>query len=156
MAPTDNSKAAMESIKKNYLKQEDITINIKAHGLEEYVELKNNGEYQFFKCEDCDGPILGHIQAKCKDNYDDRTITKFEGWLKRIPEFRTHIKERTQAIRNQDSETQANILSHAVRQIVAETAPNPTTNPTTQLVISRWPPIWTGQKFDKWRTEIEK
>ena len=29
-------------------------------------------------------------------------------------------------------------------------------NPTTQLVKSRWPPVWIGQKFDKWRLEIEK
>merc|ERR1712105_525975 len=24
------------------------------------------------------------------------------------------------------------------------------------LVKSRWPPLWTGQKFDKWKLEIEK
>ena len=152
MAPTDNSKATMEIIKKNYLSQEDITKNIKAHGLKEYLELKNNGDYEFFKCKDCKGPILGHLQVKCQDTYEERTITKFEGWLKRIPEFRNHIELRTQTLRNQDSETQASILSHAVRQIVAEATPNPATNPTTQLVKSRWPPVWSGQKFDKWRT----
>ena len=77
----------MNDMKKNYMKQEEITINIKTHGLKEYLEFKNTGEYQFFRCEDCDGPILGHIQAKCRngDTYDDRTITKFEGWLERIP-----------------------------------------------------------------------
>ena len=32
---------------------------------------------------------------------------------------------------------------------------NPTT-PTTQLVKSRWPPVWTGQQFDKWKLEVEK
>ena len=34
-----------------------------------------------------------------------------------------------------------------------QVAPNPT---TTQLVKSRWPPVWVGQKFDKWRLEINK
>ncbi len=72
----------MEIIKKNYLNQEDITKNIKAHGLKEYLEFKNTGEYEFFKCEDCEGPILGHIQVKCQDTYEEWTVTKFEGWLK--------------------------------------------------------------------------
>ena len=26
----------------------------------------------------------------------------------------------------------------------------------TQLIKARWPPVWVGQKFDKWRLEIEK
>ena len=158
MAPTDNSKAAMDSMKKNYMKQEEITINIKTHGLKEYLKFKNTGEYQFFKCEDCDGPILGHIQAKCRngENYDDRTVTKFEGWLERIPEFRKHIEDKTQAEADRQAENQANILSHAVRRIVADVEPRNNANPTTQLVKSRWPPGWSGQKFDKWRTEIEK
>ena len=34
--------------------------------------------------------------------------------------------------------------------------PNLNPNPTTQLVKSRWPPVWSGQKFDKWKLEIEK
>ena len=29
-------------------------------------------------------------------------------------------------------------------------------NPTTQLVKSRFPPIWSGQDYDRWRIEIEK
>ena len=44
-----------------------------------------------------------------------------------------------------------------MRQIVADVGPrdrNPV-NPTTQLVKSRWPPVWIGQKFDKWKLEIE-
>ena len=122
------------------------------------MKFKNTGEYQFFKCEDCDGPILGHLQAKCRngENYDDRTVTKFEGWLERIPEFRKHIEDKNQAEADKQAENQANILSHAVRRIVADVEPRNNANPTTQLVKSRWPPGWSGQKFDKWRTEIEK
>ena len=67
------------------------------------------------------------------------------------------MAERKQAEADRQAETQANILGHAVRRIVTETENrdrNPA-NPTTQLVKSRWPPIWTGQKFDKWKSEIE-
>ena len=68
------------------------------------------------------------------------------------------MTEKKQAEANRQAENQANILGHAVRRIVAETETrdrNPA-NPTTQLVKSRWPPVWTGQKFDKWKSEIEK
>ena len=68
------------------------------------------------------------------------------------------MAEKKQAEADRQAETQANILGHAVRRIVAETGTrdrNPT-NPTTQLVKSRWPPVWIGKKFDKWKSEIEK
>ena len=29
-------------------------------------------------------------------------------------------------------------------------------NNTTQLVKSRFPPIWSGQKFERWKKEIER
>ena len=29
-------------------------------------------------------------------------------------------------------------------------------NQTTQLIKARWPPVWVGQKFDKWKLEVEK
>ena len=57
----------IENMKTNYLKLEDITLKIKSHGLKGYLKFKNTGEYSFFTCEDCDGPILGHIKAKCRN-----------------------------------------------------------------------------------------
>ena len=82
MAPIENSQSAMNKMTKNYKKQEEITIDIKNHTLDEYLEFGTPGHYQFFKCEDCDGPILGHQQAKCRngDRYDERTLTSFEGF----------------------------------------------------------------------------
>ena len=53
---------------------------------------------------------------------------------------------------------QARILGEAVSRILADAGPRDrnAANPTTQLVKARWPPVWIGQKFDKWRLEIEK
>ena len=68
------------------------------------------------------------------------------------------MAEKKKAEKYENAEHQANILGDAVRRIVADVGPqdrNPA-NPTTQLVKSRWPPVWIGQKFDKWRLEIEK
>ena len=87
MAPNENSQMTMSEMKKNYKKLEDISTDIKNHGLDEYLKYENTGRYKFFKCEGCDGPMLGHQQAKCRngDRYDDRTVKSFEGWLKWIP-----------------------------------------------------------------------
>ena len=87
MAPTENPPTTMNEMKKNYKKLEDIMLDIKNHGLDAYLEFDNTGRYELYKCEDCDGPMLGHQQAKCRngDRYNERTIKSFEGWVKRIP-----------------------------------------------------------------------
>ena len=49
-----------------------------------YVKFNNNGVIEFFRCEFCDGPTLGHSTTKCQhlgDRYDDKIRTSFEnGW----------------------------------------------------------------------------
>ena len=124
---------------------ENITIRLKADTLEDYLKFKSNGEYEFFSCENCDGPMLGHQVTKCNhgEGYDEKTITKFEKWLERIPEFKKQIKERAINEADRAAQTQAEILGRVMRD-TAE-ARN-----TTQLVKARWPPGWSGQRFDKW------
>ena len=34
--------------------------------------------------------------------------------------------------------------------------PEVTTRATTQLVKARPPPLWSGQKFDRWKVEVER
>merc|ERR1711984_37868 len=50
------------------------------------------------------------------------------------------------------------MLGDTVKRIITEMGPQDgnAANPTTQLIKERWPPVWIGQKFDKWRLEIEK
>jgi len=130
---------------------ENITIRLKADGLEDYLKFKSNGEYEFLSCENCDGPMLGHQVTKCRhgEGYEEKTIAKFEKWLERIPEFRKMIKERAINDADRVAQTQAEIMSRVMRD-------NAEARNTTQLVKARWPPGWTGQRFDKWRVEIEK
>ena len=148
MAPNENSQTIMNEMKKNYKKLEDITLDIKNHGLDEYLEFDNTGRYKLYKCEGCDGPMLGHQQAKCRngDRYDERMIKSFEGWLKRLPELKRQVAEKKQAEDNRQAqnqakqaESQANILGDTVRRIIAEIGPRDrnAANPTTQLVKAR-------------------
>ena len=90
MAPNEIAQTTMSVMKNNYKKLEDISTDIKNHGIDEYLKYDNHGRFGFFKCEGCDGPMLGHQQTKCRhgERYDDRTVKSFENWLERIPEFR--------------------------------------------------------------------
>ena len=129
-------------MRKNYKKMDEIARDIETNGLDEYVEFDNVGRYEFYKCGSCDGPILGHLQNKCrsKDPYEEQTIKSFEKDLRRVSELKKHVSDMKLAIAERGTR---------------DRNPAPA-NPTTQLVKSRWPPGWSGQKFDKWRTEIEK
>merc|ERR1712105_452427 len=107
--------------------------------------------------------MLGHQVNKCnglQESHDKRTVAKFKEWLKKIPEFRNQLRERAEKTAEKEQEnaekvaisaakTQAEIMSKVVRD--TQEVRN-----TTQLVKPRYPPGWTGQKFDKWKVEIEK
>ena len=119
MAPTNDNSQTINEMKKNYKKSEDITTDIQTHVLDEYLEFHNTGRYEFYKCESCDGPMLGHLQNKCrhKDPYDERTVKSFENGLKRIPELKRHVADKRQA------ESQSNVVGETVRKIIAEIEP---------------------------------
>ena len=67
MAPGSNTnvQSPIEVMKNNYKKLDDISEEIKNHGVDEYLKYDNLGRFEFFHCEECDGPMLGHIQTKC-------------------------------------------------------------------------------------------
>jgi len=142
----------IETMKNKYLNIEQIAGRLKAETLEDYLKFKSNGEYEFLSCENCDGPMLGHQITKCtglEESYDEKTIAKFENWLERIPELKKQLKERALNEADRAARTQAEILGRVMRD--TQEARN-----TTQLVKPRLPPGWSGQRFDKWRAEIEK
>ena len=51
----------MEDIKKNYQSQDDVEEELKHVGLESFLDFNANEEYTFVWCENCTGPISGHI-----------------------------------------------------------------------------------------------
>ena len=90
--------AQINEMKANYKKLEDIAIDIRRTELDEFLKFDSNGWYGFFRCEACAGPILGHLEVKCRglngERYDALTTKSFEDWLERIAEFRQAIAER--------------------------------------------------------------
>ena len=85
--------AQINEIKANYKKINDIRIDIRRTetSLEEFLKFDNQGRYEFYRCETCAGPILGHLEVKCRglsgERYDTQTIRSLEDWLERIDDF---------------------------------------------------------------------
>ena len=78
-----------------------------------------------------------------------------------MPEFKRQIGNKLANMEEKQAETQARKLGEAVKEILNTVCQVPAVNPpqnqaTTQLIKARLPPVWVGQKFDKWRTEVEK
>ena len=75
----------MDNMKSNYMKVSDIQEELKNVVIENYLEFENNGKYEFWRCEDCNGPMIGHLTAKCpKVEYSDDDVKRFEIYIKNI------------------------------------------------------------------------
>ena len=77
------------------------------------------------------------------------TVKSFEEWLERIAEFRQALADRERKKEERQAELQANKMAQSVKLIMESMEPQNPTTLTTQLVKSRWPPLWIGQQFDK-------
>ena len=133
----------MENIKKNYRSHENIEGDIKSVNLENFIDFDLNGRYEFAKYEGFDGPLLGHQEVKCRDGvrYDSQVVKSFEHWLRRINGFREKVIARNKKDREE-----------AMKVATVGATPGG----TTQLTKARVPPLWTVQKYDRWRIEVER
>ena len=100
---------------------------------------------------------MGHIENKCSEKegirYESEAVKSFEISLKRVPGFRDMLelkgKKRDEIRLGQIAEA----VKVAVKTIEKKSRPK---EKTTQLVMSRFPPLWSGQEFYRWRIEVEK
>ena len=54
----------MENMKSNYKKEGEIQEEMKGVVIENFLDFDNNGRYEFMKCADCNGPMMGHLKVK--------------------------------------------------------------------------------------------
>ena len=68
--------------------------------LENFLDFNTSDDFEFAKCEGCDGPLLGHLEVKCGEkqgvSYGSEVVRSFENWLKRVPGFREAVNARQQ------------------------------------------------------------
>ena len=150
MHPYCQEESKMESIITNYKKVSEIQEELKNVNIENYLEFNYQGDYVFKKCEYSDGPLLGHITQKFpRLDYDENAVKKFETHLKNIGVFSEAVKRRH---KNHVEE----VAKWSESKVVTVPAPAVAAGGTTQLPKPRLPPLWSGQKFDRWKVEVER
>ena len=63
-----------------------------------------DGNFKFLCCEECEGPVLGHKEPKCRGYggvSDNRLLSKFESKLQRIPGFLNTIYKNCNSKKNE-------------------------------------------------------
>ena len=89
---TDIRMTTLEMMRKNYKDDADI-INELTNVTETVLDFDRtwNGRYEFLKCAECNGPILGHRAEKCRQadgGYDEALVRKFETTFRGNATFR--------------------------------------------------------------------
>ena len=99
---TDIRMTTLEMMRKNYKDDADI-INELTNGAETVLDFDRtwNGKYEFLRCAECNGPILGHRAEKCRqggNGYDEALVKKFE------TSFRGNVKFREIVVKHINSQ----------------------------------------------------
>merc|ERR1711867_402252 len=99
---------------------------------------------------------MGHLEVKCmvkeEVRYGPEIVKNFKNWLKRIPGFREKLKARQQ----QKEDVRATKIGEYVKIAIESADKKNRPEGTTQLSKPRYPPLWSGQKYDRWKIEVEK
>ena len=164
----DNSSAmSTDWIKLGYKTDEDIGDEV--NNIERYGAIDSGGKFAFtyksFCCR-CRGPLLGHRKDVCDkkkfrklksssasdevdDPYDDAQVEAIIEYLKSLPSVKFGILSMEIKNENKDSKNLEKLLEKIVNGQESRR------ERTTQLVKPKSPPIWTGQTFDRFKSEVE-
>ena len=147
---TDIRMMTLEMMRKDY-KDDDNIINELTNAAETVVDFDRtwNGKYEFVRCAECNGPILGHRAEKCRKayvGYEEALVKKFETSLRKTVTVREII------IKHINANKMAEITFKQDRELeLAKAMPA-----KTSLMIGRTEiPKWIGQEFEVWKKEME-
>ena len=69
-------------MKKNYASMDTIVEELKNVEIENFLDFNANDDFEFAKCEGCDGPLLGHLEVKCGEKqgvrYGSEAVRSFK------------------------------------------------------------------------------
>ena len=148
-------------MKNNYLKEVSIQKELEKMKIENFLEFYSDSRYEFYKYSGCFGPQLGYIAAKCtKIKYEGDIVKEFEIYLKEIGGFQEAKWKREKELRAEKEKIRAKEMvegtaaTAAAAAATSGTAGTVTAGGVAQIVKPRPPPLWTGQKFDRWKVEV--
>ena len=121
----------MEDIKENYVTIDAILEELKNVRIENFLDFNANDDFEFTRCESCDGPLMGHLEVKCtvkeEVRYGPEVMKNFENWLKRIPGFREQLKARQQQRENMRATAIGEYVKLAIESAEKKNTPGGTT-----------------------------
>ena len=84
-----------------------------------------------------------------------KQIQDFEIYLKEIGGFKEAIQRREKEIREENEKISAKEMVKAARAVESNAAATAgTAGGVAQIIKPRPPPLWTRQKFDRWKAEV--
>ena len=140
----------MENMKSNYKRESEIEEEMKNVVIENFLDFDDNSRYEFARCEDCNGPMMGHLKVKCpKLEYGEEDMNKFEVYLKRIGGFKEALwarkkknKEENEKIEIKKEEIRASKFAEVIKLVLEnKIMPGAVSAGKTQLVKTRQPSL---------------
>ena len=101
----------INKMKSDYKNMEEMKAEVMAVNIEEFLQFNNNGRFDFYKCESCGGPMLGHMEAKCRGlkgaRYEEPIVKAFKDWFRGIPELKVAVDNRERRKEERKAERKA-------------------------------------------------
>ena len=140
----------LETMRKDYKDDADI-INELTNSPEAVIDFDRtwNGKYEFVRCGECNGPMLGHRAEKCRKNngYEEALVKRYETSLKSVLTVREIIIAYINKQKMAEMAYKQEIEIELAKKLPAKTS----------LMIGRIEiPKWIGQEFEVWKKELEK
>ena len=142
---------ALETMRRDFKSNEDI-IDELMKTPEAVVDFDRtwNGRYEFVRCGDCNGPMLGHREEKCRHKeggYDEETVKRYEKKMRSSVAIRNIMNTFMDEKKKQEMDYKQDRELKLAKELPAKTS----------LMIGRTEiPKWIGQVFDVWKKGLEK
>ena len=141
----------MEAIRRDYMSDEDIFYELMKTP-EAVVDFDRtwNGRYEYVRCGNCNGPMLGHREEKCRHKegvYDEDIVKRYENNMRSCVQMRTILIQYINKQKKEEMDYKQDRELELSKELPAKTS----------LMIGRTEiPKWIGQEFDVWKKELEK
>ena len=132
----------MEAMRKDYKRDDDI-IDELMKTPEAVVDFDRtwNGRYDFVRCGECNGPMVGHRAEKCRktDGYEEALVRKFETQMRSAVHIRTILNKYMDTKRKEEMDYKQKRKVELAKELLEK----------TNLMIGRTEiPKWIRQEFD--------
>ena len=143
--------SVMEAMRKDYKSDEDIFDELMKTP-EAVIDFDRtwNGKYEYVRCGNCNGPMLGHREEKCRHKegvYDEAIVKRYENNMRSCVQMRTILIQYINKKKKEEMDYKQDRELELSKELPAKTS----------LMIGRTEiPKWIGQEFDVWKKELEK